>query len=184
MLKKKNIYNILIIIVYIISCSLIYQETKTTKKTNTKSNTIVNKNELVAQKDKQDDYILELIIKKIGINKRINKISSSQIDVDENIIILEGSTFPDKKESTLFIAAHSGEGENAYFNNLDKLSINDEITIVYNNKNYYYIVTNNWEEDKNGYIHVSKKYQHQLILTTCSKNKDKQLVVSARLLTV
>lgn len=41
-----------------------------------------------------------------------------------------------------------------------------------------------WEEDKTGYIHVSKSNKKQLVLTTCSPNNtNKQLIVNSTLTT-
>ena len=89
---------------------------------------------------------------------------------------------PDKKNSIMYIAAHSGDGKIAYFNDLDKLKTNDEITIIYKNKKYIYSVKNIWEENKNGYIHINRENEKQLILTTCSKTKkNKQLVINSTL---
>lgn len=45
---------------------------------------------------------------------------------------------------------------------------------------YIYKIINIWEEDKNGYIHVNKKEENQLILTTCSPTtENKQLVINS-----
>ena len=81
--------------------------------------------------------------------------------------------------SIIFIAAHSGEGKIAYFNELNKLKIDDKVIIKINNKKYTYLVKEMWEEKKNGFINVNKEPENQLILTTCSPfNKNKQLIVS------
>ena len=80
----------------------------------------------------------------------------------------------------MIIAAHSGEGKIAYFEELDKLRINDEITLIYNNKKYTYQVNEIWEEKKNGYININRENKKQLVLTTCSPTKkDYQLVVNS-----
>lgn len=85
---------------------------------------------------------------------------------------------PDQENSIIFLAAHSGSGEIAFFNNLDKLIKKDKIILEYNNEIYYYEVTDIWEENKNGYIHVNKGETKQLVLTTCSKKKDTQLIIN------
>ena len=54
--------------------------------------------------------------------------------------------------------------------------------IIYKNKKYIYSVKNIWEENKNGYIHINRENEKQLILTTCSKTKkNKQLVINSTL---
>ena len=108
----------------------------------------------------------------------IYPLSNPKNNVDQNISILKGSILPDKDNSIVFIAAHSGVGKIAYFNNLDKLNKGDKVSFFYKNKEYKYIVSTIYEEKKDGYIHVSKGKDKQLVLTTCSKNKGKQLVVN------
>ena len=92
-----------------------------------------------------------------------------------HIDLLDNNIFND----TLILAAHSGTGRKAYFNNLDKLKKNDLIDIELNNKKYTYIVKDIWETKKNGSITFPKMNKKQLILTTCSKRKNNyQLVIN------
>ena len=105
---------------------------------------------------------------------------SKKNNVNENVTILENSITPDKEDSIMFIAAHSGTGKLAFFKDLDKLKEGDSITLIYKDQNYDYIVKDYWEENKNGYINVVKEDKKQLILTTCSPTKeDKQLIINA-----
>ncbi len=91
---------------------------------------------------------------------------------------------PNKKNSIVILAAHSGNGKIAYFNKLNELIKGDIITLEYKNILYHYKINNIWEEEKNGYIHINKTEQKQLILTTCSpNNKNKQLVINSNLIT-
>ena len=95
--------------------------------------------------------------------------------MDNNITILPGSNYP----NIIFIAAHSGTGEKAYFNNLDYLDINDEIIIEYLNDKRIYQVQEKSIQIKNGYINITKSKYNTLILTTCYPYNDKyQLIVS------
>ena len=80
----------------------------------------------------------------------------------------------------MFIAAHSGTGRLAYFKNLDKLQINDVIKLEYKNINYTYQIKDIWEIKKNGTINVEKENNTQLVLTTCSPNKEGyQLIINS-----
>ena len=86
---------------------------------------------------------------------------------------------PDKNNSILFIAAHSGTGKIAYFNRLNELKKGDKVILIFHNKTITYIVKDIWEENKNGYINVKKDTKNQLVLTTCSPNKkNKQLIIN------
>ena len=117
----------------------------------------------------------KLTINKIHLKENLYDINSPRNNVDEHITILKESSFPD----ILFLAAHSGEGKIAYFEELDQLKINDTIELTYNNKHYTYIVKSLWEEKKDGYININKEPKHQLILTTCSPNKaNYQLIIN------
>jgi len=101
-------------------------------------------------------------------------------DVNQNIEVLTGSIMPDK-EGVLILAGHSGVGKIAYFNDLDQLEENDEIIIIYENKEYKYKVDLIYNEIKDGNIKVVKKKNHKyLYLTTCNKYfSNKQLVIRA-----
>ena len=188
MLEKKYIYNSIIILLYLAACLWIYQNADyETNNSNSvrqnaisydgKGNRVVN---LSASSEKK--IIATLEIPKIRLSENIYKISNQQKDVDKNVVILENSTFPVEKTSFVFIAAHSGSGKYAYFNNLDKLSTGDIVKLYYKNKLFTYTVEKSFEAEKDGTLEVTKHSKHALVLTTCSKNDDnKQLVVQCTL---
>ena len=126
-----------------------------------------------------DQSIGYLKIDKINLKEKLYNNNSKENNIEHNVTILKESILPDKNNSIVFIAAHSGIGDIAYFEELDELNINDEIVLNINNKTYTYIVKDYWEEKKNGYININKENKNQLILTTCSPNKDNyQLVIN------
>lgn len=116
MFKKISII-IITIIIYLFICNHIY------KNTPYKIKPIIN-NYIV---DKEEAPIGKIIIKKITINNNLYNINSKHNNIEENITILKDSIMPDKTNSIMYVAAHSGDGKIAYFNDLDKLKINDEI---------------------------------------------------------
>ena len=125
--------------------------------------------------NEKNDIIGKISIPKIHLEEYLYRIDSKDNNIEKHITILKESSFP----SILFLAAHSGEGKIAYFNNLDKLVLNDKVIIIYNKKKYIYIVKDIWEEEKNGYINLYKTVENQLVLTTCSPNKDNyQLIIN------
>lgn len=131
------------------------------------------------KKEENDNIIGYIKIDKLNINEKLYKINSSENNVDKHITILKESVLPDKENSIVFIAAHSGTGDIAYFKDLDKLKIRDNIILNINKKNYTYTVKEMWEDPKNGYININKEKEKQLILTTCSPNNSKkQLIVN------
>jgi len=121
----------------------------------------------------------ELIINKINLDEELFSKNSSENNIEKHVTILNESIYPDNDNSIMIIAAHSGIGRIAYFNELDKLEINDEIILIYKDKKYIYIVKDIWEEKKNGYININREKKKQLVLTTCSPNRDNyQLIIN------
>lgn len=121
-----------------------------------------------------------LIIEKISLNNPIYSKTSSLNNIEQNVTIIKDSTNLEDNNSLIILAAHSGTGKIAYFNNLNKLNINDEIKLTMYKKEHIFIVTNIFEQDKNGYINIAKNNKSQLILTTCSiVDKNKQLIIES-----
>ena len=115
-----------------------------------------------------------IIIDKINLKEELFPINSKENTIERHVSILKEST-----DDLMIIAAHSGIGPIAYFQELDKLELNDEIILIIKNKKRTYKVKDIWEEKKNGYINFNKENKNQLILTTCSPNKEKyQLVIN------
>lgn len=129
------------------------------------------------------NYIGVLEIPEINFKRGFLNINDPLNTIKKNIQVLENSEFPDKENSMLIIASHSGRGKNAYFKDLDKLSLNNDIYIYYNNVKYIYKITDIYETNKNGNLTLNKSPKKQtLVLTTCSEvNKDKQLVITSEL---
>ncbi len=166
-----NITNMLkkILILFIITLLLLF--TKSIVKIDSNK---VNISKPILINTYQEKPIGNLKITKINLNQDIYRIDSKENTIEKNVQILKEST-----DNLIIIAAHSGSGKIAYFNNLNKLLINDEVSLTLNKKNNTYIVKNIWEQKKNGYINISKEEQDQLILTTCSPNHNGyQLIVN------
>ncbi len=129
------------------------------------------------------DQIGYLKIDKLNLYQPLFKKESDYNNIEENVTILKESKMPDQDDSIVFLAAHSGSGKIAYFEELDQLSKGDTIQLNYKNKTYQYQINKIWEEEKTGYIHINKDNKKQLILTTCSPNhQNKQLIISSILI--
>ena len=121
-----------------------------------------------------------LIIEKINLKQPFYEINSNNNTIEKNIEILKESIMPDQDNSIVIIAAHSGEGDIAYFNNLIDLDINDELILYYKKTYYKYNIIDIYEEPKYGYIDINRSNNNQLVLTTCHPyKKNKQLVINA-----
>lgn len=134
----------------------------------------------ISKKEKSSqNQIGKLKIEKINLNESLFKVSSQENTIEKHVTILKESILPPAKDSIIFLAAHSGTGKIAYFEELDNLKKDDKIILNLNNETYTYFVKDIWEEKKNGYINVKKESVNQLILTTCSpKRENYQLIVN------
>ncbi len=171
----------LLIIFILIKNQILKNQEQNLKIIPNKEITIVENNIISKKKlDEEEQPIGYLEIDAINLYKELYNISSKHNNIEENVTILKESSNPENKDSLIILAAHSGEGKIAYFNNLNKLKINDKIKFIYYNKEYIFKVTNIFEQDKIGYININKKEESQLILTTCSiSNKNKQLIIES-----
>lgn len=171
---RKSLVSILLLTVYLGSCLLIYNSEKDIKSIST-ANLERNTNTSyisTVNKDVNDEIIGTLTIDKLNLSKNIYNINSSHNNVEENVTILNDDI------NLIVLAAHSGPGYIAFFNDLDKLELNDTVNLTYNNKNLVYKVINIEEQPKDGTIEINKTDKQRLILTTCSKkDKTKQLVI-------
>lgn len=125
-----------------------------------------------------NEYLGYIYIPKINIKKNLFSIESNKNNIEYNVEILKETIFPDKDNSIVFLAAHSGSGNNAFFNDLKHLNNNDEIILSYKNTIYKYIVIDKKEVLKNGYITGNRQANDEIVLTTCSDSKNKQLIIN------
>lgn len=156
---------------YLGSCLLIYNNEKDIKSIST-TNIERNTNTSYISTKENDKIIGTLTINKINLSKDIYDIDNTHNNVDENVTVLNDDT------NLIVLAAHSGPGYIAFFDDLDKLELNDIIKLNFKGKNLEYKVTNIEEQVKDGTIEITKTNKQRLILTTCSKkDKGKQLVI-------
>lgn len=131
-------------------------------------------------------YIGFLEIPKINLKKGFVDKSSKDNDVEKNLYVAPNSNYPDVEKGNFIIAAHSGTGWKAFFNNLYKLSKGDQAVVSYNNKKYTYSIVNIYKQNKTGKIAIYRNYDKTtLTLVTCTNDDDKtQTVYIAELVSV
>ena len=116
-----------------------------------------------------NDYIGYLTIPKINLKKGFLDVRSELNNVEQNITIIQGSSYPDKEKGNLIIAAHSGSGWKAFFNDLYKLSTGDTAEVSYKGKKYTYKIVNIYKQEKTGKIAIYRNYDRTtLTLITCT----------------
>ena len=139
------------------------------------------KNEEVKE-HKKIEYIAVLKIPKINLERGLVDPSSYLNNIDYNVQILKNSAMPDQKYGNVMLAAHSGNARVSYFRNLDKLAINDEVSIDYKGHTYTYKVVNIYDIDKTGKAQIFRnKNTNTLTLVTCRHNTEKQIIIICEL---
>lgn len=124
----------------------------------------------------KSNYYGYLIIPTLNMTYGFYDINNKLNDVDKNVTLINSNI-----ENTFILAAHSGTGNLAYFNDLKYLEKNDEIYLKFKDKILKYEIVNIRSEKKNGKIKIKNK-ENQLILTTCDQvRKGNQLIIEANL---
>ena len=118
-----------------------------------------------------NDYIGYLNIPKINLIKGFLDKTSNENDVEKNILVVEGSSYPDIDKGNLILAGHSGTGWKAFFNDLYKLNKGDVAYVTYKNKKYTYKIVNIYTQPKIGTIAIYRNYDKTtLTLVTCTND--------------
>ena len=118
-----------------------------------------------------NDYIGYLNIPKINLMKGFLDKRSTENDVEKNILVVEGSSYPDVDKGNLILAGHSGTGWKAFFNDLYKLNKGDVAYVTYKNKKYTYKIVNIYTQPKIGTIAIYRNYDKTtLTLVTCTND--------------
>ena len=132
--------------------------------------------------EKKEEYLGIIRIPKIKLKEGFYNINSKKNNINKSVTLLKESVMSNINGSIIYLVAHSGSGYLAFFKDLNKLQINDFIYLDINNNTYQYIINDIYEVEKSGFIpvnhNVNEKY---LVLSTCSNNKDKQLVITSKL---
>lgn len=135
------------------------------------------KEENTSKNGQSINYSMVLEIPKINLKKGLYDKNSKYNSVKYNIQILKESDMPNVVNGNLILASHRGNSSISYFNNLYKLSNGNQVYVYYNNVKYIYEITNMYEVEKTGTITIHRNRDETVIvLITCKKNENKQLV--------
>ncbi len=119
----------------------------------------------------RNDYIGYLSIPKINLTKGFLDYRSPENNVDKNILVVQGSNYPDTEKGNFIIAGHSGTGWNSFFNDLYQLGKGDKVYITYQDKKYEYEIVNIYTQPKIGKLAIYRDYEKTtLTLITCTNN--------------
>ena len=180
-MKKVLIRSIIVLfvsLIYIIVSVIMCQRKNYSYKSydgNKKISKSIN-NDISSVDTHDNSYFARILIPKIDLDSYLYPLGSDDNNVDKNIEILKGSSMPDQG-GNLILAAHNGLGRVAYFRNLHKLSILDEVIISYNGVDYKYVISDKYDVLKTGKVAIKRdKSRTSITLITCL-GEDRQLVV-------
>ena len=111
----------------------------------------------VVDKKSEEDYLGILHIPSINLTRGFYKQTSSLNNVNKNIYYVKESIPLEYSSSMLILAAHRGNSKVSFFNDLDKLNLGSTIYLDYKGKRYTYILSNKYDELKDGYLNIIRK---------------------------
>lgn len=119
-------------------------------------------------------YIGYLEIPRIGLKKGFVSKNSKYNDINYNVTIAQGSTYPDVANGNFILMAHSGDAYISYFANLYRLKMGNIAKVTYDGKEYKYKLVKVEEQPKTGVvaIHRDNYNTKALTLITCTKDND------------
>ena len=126
--------------------------------------------------EKNNNYLGILIIPSIDMIYGFYDLDNKLNDVSKNVTLINSNI-----DNTYILAAHSGSGNLAFFNDLKLLKEKDKVYLKFKDKINEYEIENIRSEKKTGKINI-KREENQVILTTCDQvKKGNQLIIEASL---
>lgn len=148
------------------------------EKENSTEEIIKDENDKNNSSNENYNYIGILEIPKINLKNGFFDINSRYNNVDYNVTIIKGSTFPGTQNNNLILAAHSGNCPVCYFDKLYKLQLNDEAYLFYNNIKYVYRIVDIYNVEKDGTVAIYRdNNKNTLTLITCTRNSSTEQTV-------
>lgn len=129
------------------------------------------------------NYTAVLEIPSINLKQGVVNSTKNFGSINYAISVDKNSNYPDQK-GNFILYAHSGNSSIAYFKNLNKVEINDDIYVYYNGTKYHYEIYDKYDIQKTGKAKVvsSTSYNYITLITCNQSKKDKQIVVVGRLI--
>lgn len=138
----------------------------------------VQEQEVIEEKQEQKiNYTAVLEIPSINLKRGVVDSTKNFNSINYAISVDKNSNYPDK-EGNFILYAHSGNSSIAYFKNLNKVEIDDEVYIYYNGVKYKYKIFTKYDIEKTGKAEVlfsnTEKY---ITLITCNQNRNGYQVI-------
>lgn len=175
MLLLKKVISVQVALIMVLTGLIVVKNNKVLKKNN-----IIDKISYKIEEANTNNYYGRIYIDKINLNEYFYSVNDIRNNVDKGIEILKPSIMPDKDNSKLFLASHSGNSSVSHFKNIDRLKYGDEIIIYFNNNCYRYRVIDKYEIIKSGTLNIKEIDNNTLILITCVRDTNRQLVIISK----
>lgn len=135
------------------------------------------------EKERIINYTAILEIPSINLKQGVVNSTKNFNSINYAISVDKNSNYPDAM-GNFILYAHSGNSNIAYFRNLNKVDINENIYVYYNGTKYQYKITNKYNIQKTGKAKViSSNSDRYITLITCNQSqKDQQIVVIGKLI--
>lgn len=127
------------------------------EKTESKSNTI--------------NYTAVLEIPVINLKRGVVDSTKNFKSINYAISVDKSSNYPNEFGSFI-LYAHSGNSSVAYFKNLTKVSVSDDVYVYFNGVKYHYVIYDKYDIKKNGKTVINRPtYDKNITLITCNQNR-------------
>lgn len=129
------------------------------------------------------NYTAVLEIPSINLKQGVVNSTKNFGSINYAISVDKNSSYPDKM-GNFILYAHSGNSNIAYFKNLNKVEVNDDIYVYYNGTKYHYEIYDKYDIQKTGKAKVisSDSYRYITLITCNQSKKEKQIVVVGKLI--
>ncbi len=175
-MEKRRIFYIVILIISVLITTIYIINNKTENYTISNIDSYIKNTSYNSNNKVKEDFLLVLEIDKLNLIYGIYNKNDFRNNVEYNVEILSDSVYPDNESGIVMLAGHSGTNDNAYFNDLTELLLNDIVYIYFNSTKYMYSLNSIEEIKKDGYLKLHNSYRNvNLILITC-KNSEKQYI--------
>lgn len=147
-------------------------------------NTEESTNEIVEETKKSNiNYTAILEIPVINLKRGVVDSTKNFHSINYAISVDKSSNYPNEY-GNFILYAHSGNSSIAYFKNLNKVNINDDVFVYFNGIKYHYVIYDKYNIKKTGKAVINRPSNGKNItLITCNQNKSGyQIVLTGNLI--
>lgn len=146
------------------------------KETTIDSNVDNTLKEETVKESKKNNYTINytavLEIPSISLKRGVVDSTNNFKSINYAISVDKSSNYPNEK-GNFILYAHSGNSNIAFFRNLTKVNINDDVYIFYNGIKYHYVIFDKYDIQKTGKAKViASNVKNYITLITCNQKRN------------